>query len=105
MGKNKNIICYPIITAYETLAPKTLFPVNWEERLGKENVRYVDDPIFDENGNYVKTIKKTYITLEKVEKWVFRKKENIKPKNKNNALFKTYSQMMLEDEKENKSYE
>lgn len=98
MRKNKNIICYPILDAYETLAPKTLFPVNWEELLGEENVRYELEPVYDENGNYIETVKKTYITRQRVKKWVFRKRQNYKPRNRDNALFKPYSQIIAEEE-------
>lgn len=111
MGKNKNIICYPILTAYETLAPRTLIPVDWEKRLGKENVRYVDDPIFDENGNYIETIRKTYITKQKVVRWVYMRRKRNNNKNENNTLFKPYSQIIaeeqnrIEEEKENEDNE
>ena len=42
---------------------------NWRknaERYGKDNVRYEEEPIYDENGNYVKTITNVYVTMEKV---------------------------------------
>lgn len=64
--RNSKMVFVPQIYEIEEKMPKPLIPINWEERYGKDNVRYEEEPIYDENGNYVKTITNVYITMEKV---------------------------------------
>lgn len=105
MAKNKNIICIPNFHYYEVKNPNRLFSTgrSWEEIYGEENVRYEDNPIFDENGNYLETKRDVFVTMKRVTGYtIVRKNKPAKPKAK--KLFETYSDKIkkLEEEEETK---
>lgn len=81
--KNPNLVYKPIIHSYEVKNPIALVPINWEERYGEDRVRYEEEPIFDEYGNYIETRTNVYVRHEKVIKWIIWNKNkvshNIKP--------------------------
>lgn len=90
MAKNPNLIYIPNFSYYEVKNPKRLFPTNWEEVYGEENVRYDDEPIFDENGNYLGTKKNIYVTMKQLKGFkIIRKNKPVKSNAK--KLFETYS--------------
>ena len=49
--RNSKMVFVPQIYEIEEKMPKPLIPINWEERYGKDNVKYEEEPIYDENGN------------------------------------------------------
>lgn len=61
--KNKDMIYVPIIVERIVKNPKTLFPVNWEERLEEDEYWYEEEPIFDSEGNF--TMKRNLFIVEK----------------------------------------
>lgn len=98
--RNPDVICIPIVETYEEKAPRTLWPVNWEEKYGKENVRYDYYPALDENGNEI-TKEDIYITKERV-RFRYRKRQNTY---KGKKLFETYSDIKRKEEEENERKE
>lgn len=103
MGKNPNLIYWPHFHYYEVKNPNRLFPPSrsWEEIYGEENVRYEDNPVYDENGNYLGTNRDVFITMKKVIGYtIMRRNKPAKPKAK--KLFETYSDKIkkLEEEEE-----
>lgn len=108
MGKrNSKVVFVPQIYEVEEKMPKPLFPIKWEEMYGKDNVRYEEEPIFDKDGNYVKTITNVYVKREKVMGFrIFKRKtkpntENYKmPKSK--KLFETSADRNEEEKLNNK---
>lgn len=90
MAKNPNLIYIPNFHYYEVKNPKRLFPTNWEEVFGEENVRYEYEPIFDKNGNYLGDKKNVYVIMKQLINFtIIRKNKPVKPKAK--KLFETYS--------------
>ena len=104
--RNSKMVFVPQIYEIEEKMPKPLVPINWEERYGKDNVRYEEEPIYDENGNYVKTITNVYVTMEKVMGFhMFKRKEKLKDENykipKLKKLFETSADKKDNEEKTN----
>ena len=105
--RNSKMVFVPQIYEIEEKMPKPLIPINWEERYGKDNVRYEEEPICDENGNYVKTITNVYVTMEKVMGFrMFKRKAKLKDENykmpKLKKLFETSADRNEEEKLNNK---
>lgn len=104
--RNSKMVFVPQIYEIEEKMPKPLIPINWEERYGKDNVRYEEETIYDENGNYVKTITNVYVTMEKVMGFrMFKRKAKLKEENykipKLKKLFETSADKKDNEEKTN----
>lgn len=102
-GKHPTLSFVPQLQEVEVKMPKPLIPINWEERYGKDNVRYEEEPIYDENGNYVKTITNVYVTMEKVMGFrIFKRHTKTKDTNvkipKKVKLFETSADKEKEEE-------
>lgn len=94
-NKNSDYVFVPKIIYKEYKNPG-LFPVNYEEIYGEDKVRYEDEPIFDENGNFVEMKRNAYVAIgrvvggymvkrnKKIDEEKVRKVKQIK-------LFETYS--------------
>lgn len=95
--RNPNLVYQPIINYRIVKNPKTLFPVNWEEVVGEDRVRYEDEPIFDKNGNYIETRRNVYVTFEDV-KFIVRSKN--KPSSLSRKLFETLNERKEESSNE-----
>lgn len=96
----------PELYDVEVKMPKPLIPIDWKKRYGASNVRYDYVPIYDEDGNYVKTITNVYVTMEKVMGFrMFKRKAKLKdeiyrmPKLK--KLFETSADKKDDEEKTN----
>lgn len=105
--KHPSLVFVPELCEVEVKMSKPLIPINWEERYGASNVRYDNIPIFDEDGNYVKTITEVYVKMEKVMGYrIFKKQTKMKDKNikvpKQKKLFETLADKE-NDEEENKT--
>ena len=77
-----------------------------EPNILREFVRYEEVPIYDENGNYVKTITNVYVTMEKVMGFrMFKRKAKLKDENykipKLKKLFETSADKKDNEEKTN----
>lgn len=105
--KHPSLVFVPELEEVEVKMPKPLVPINWEERYGASNVRYDNVPIYDEDGNYIKTVTDVYVTMEKVMGYrIFKRQQKMKdkPNYKMKKLFKT-SADILEEEKEEEEKE
>ena len=52
----------------------TLFPIDWEERLGEDRYWYEDEPVFDSEGNC--TMKRNFYIVQKKLVRFYRCKNN-----------------------------
>lgn len=103
--KHPSLVFVPQLEEVEVKMPKPLIPINWEERYGASNVRYDDVPIFDDKGNYIKTVTEVYVTMEKLMGFrIFKRQAKIKNPNikvpKPRKLFETSADRKKENEEE-----
>lgn len=96
--KNNNVYYVPHEIYYEVKNPPTLFPVNWERFYGEDRVRYVEDPIFDEKGNYIETKIDVYVMMKKVKFMCVKRKNVIAPKFKQRNLFENINKKKEDEE-------
>ncbi len=109
-GKKEKSKCYPLFAEYKVKNPKSDEPYNWVDLLGEDTSSFEDDPIFDNEGNYLGTNKNVYVIFKelrgfgriKLSEEEKKKKEEIeKNQLKPRKLFETYSDMVEREEKEN----
>lgn len=80
--RNPNLIYIPVVVGRQIVKnPRTLFPVDWEERVGEDNVKYDYEPIYDDKGNIVGTKRNVYVAHDKI-KFIVRRRNKVKSNTK-----------------------
>ncbi len=57
---------YPMFVKREVKKPKSDIPYNWVELLDEDNSWFEDNPIFDEEGNYLGTSTDVYVIMKEL---------------------------------------
>lgn len=109
--KKKKAKCYPKFKVFKVKNPKSKTPYNWVDLLGEDTSWFEENPIFDNEGNYLGTGRDVFVVMKEIvgfgriktseeeKKEKEEKEQNIafKPR----KLFETYSDIVEREEKEN----
>lgn len=82
MLKKDKIKFVPIYKDVIIKNPTPLFPIDYEKMYGKDRVWYEDEPIFDNQGNYIETKRNQYVAMKQLVRMYATKK-----KVKSNSVF------------------
>ncbi len=97
MAKSKRAKSIPIYKEYIVKNPNTLFPVDWVAMYGEDRVSFEDEPIFDNQGNYIETRRNVYVAMRKLTGFY-----RVKDRKQNcNSIIKQKPLFELKGDKEN----
>lgn len=103
----KKATCYPIFDIKTVKNPMSDKPYNWLDLLSDERTTFEEEPIFDENGNYLGIHRDAYVVFKEIKGYgrIKSKKINTEEKEhrklKPRKLFETSSD--IEENKEGKN--
>ena len=81
----KGIYVMPVYRYYTVKNPKNLLGMKPEDLYDEDMIRYEDEEIFDDQGNYLETKRNTIVTMREVERFIFIKKK--RPVDQRGRLF------------------
>lgn len=108
--KKEKAKCYPMFDTHKVKNPISDEPYNWVELLDEDTSWFEDDPIFDNEGNYLGTSKNVYVIFKelrgfgriKLSEEEKKKKEEIeKNQLKPKKLFDTYNDKVEREKQAN----
>lgn len=100
MSRNNSVRFVPVYKDLIIKNPNPLFPIDYEKIYGKDRVWYDDEPIFDNQGNYIETKRNQYVAVKQlIRMYAVKKKTKCDTKFKNKPLFEL--KRSVENEEEN----
>lgn len=58
--------CYPMFKEYEKKNPKMKEPFDWVKKYGEDTIRFEEDELFDENGEYLGVRRDVFVMYKEI---------------------------------------